>query len=342
MTVIPLPLWQPALLGTALPDGRVRCELCPHECVLAPGESGRCAVRRNDGGVLRTAAGSPAVAHLDAIERKPFYHAWPGRKVLTVAGPGCSFRCNYCLNYRLSQFGRDPAVPWTGSAAEPAAIVARADRERAAIGLSYSEPSLAVELTLELADRAAPHDLPILWKSNGFLTAAGADLVAPVLAAVNIDVKAATDAAHRRLTGAPLGPVLDTVRRLRAAGVWVEISTPLIPGISDRESDLRAIAGRLAEIDQTMPWHLLRFTPEYRMLRQDPTAPESLRRAREIGREAGLRFVYVERALGPEGRNTRCPGCDRELIARGLWETLSVTLAGGACPHCRASIPGRW
>jgi pyruvate formate lyase activating enzyme len=339
---VPAMTWVPAVLGEPAGHGKVRCELCPFQCALADGQAGACHVRRNRGGALETATFAAAVAHLDAIERKPLYHVRPGTRVLTVAAPGCTFRCDYCINYRLSQYGRSDMAPWAAPPARPADLVGQARAAGAAIGLSYSEPGLAPELTLALAEHATPAGVPVVWKSNGFLTARAVDLVAPVLTAVNIDVKAADDAAHRQLTGAPLRPVLDAIERFRAAGVWVEVSTPLIPGVSAEAAPLRAIAGMLATIDPQMPWHLVRFTPDFRMTDRPPTHPDELRAARDIGRAAGLEFIYVERALDAEGRRTDCPSCGTALVERGIWETLGNSIARGCCPGCARPVPGRW
>jgi pyruvate formate lyase activating enzyme len=336
------PSWIPAVLASPARQGRIRCDLCPFQCVLGDGQTGACRVRRNRAGTLETATFTAAVAHLDAIERKPFYHLRPGSMVLTVAGPGCTFRCDYCINHRLSQYGREDTAPWTGGPAQPRVLVGQARAAGAAIGLSYAEPGLAPELTLALAEHAVPAGVPVVWKSNGFLTEQAIDLVAPVLTAVNIDVKAAGDAAHRKLTGAPLGPVLRAIERFRALGVWVEISTPLIPGASAEIAEQRVIAATLAAIDRGMPWHLLRFTPDFRMRDQAPTAPAALRAAREAGRAAGLEYVYVERALGPGGRRTQCPACAAALVERGIWETLQNEITAGRCPRCQHKIPGRW
>ncbi|MEV4515512.1 AmmeMemoRadiSam system radical SAM enzyme [Dactylosporangium sp. NPDC049525] len=338
----PRPVWEAAVLGRPGPDGHVTCELCPEACDLAPGQTGVCAVRRNHDGALQTSTSAASVQHVDAVERKPFFHVRPGGRVLTLAAPGCTFRCNYCVNHRLSQYGRDAGISWTARPVQPADLVARARADGLMLGLSYAEPALAIELTLGLAEAAGPDGPPVLWKSNGYLTAAAADLVAPALTAVNIDVKAAREAPHRRLTGAPLAPVLRTVERLRAAGVWVEVTTPLIPSVSDSDDDVRAIARWLAGLDPAIPWHLVRFVPDYRMRRPDPTAPERLRRAAQLAREAGIQQVYCERALGPDGRSTRCPRCDTRVVERGVWETLSDDLVAGTCPACHTTIPGRW
>jgi len=336
------PAWRPALLGVPESSAGIRCELCPHQCALAPGESGICGVRRNHHGRLETATFAVAVAHLDAIERKPFYHVRPGTKVLTIAGPGCSFRCNFCINHGLSQYGQVATVPWAGEQARVEEVVERAIALGAGIGMSYSEPGLALELTLAIAERAKPAGIGLVWKTNGFLTARAIDLVAPVLDAVNIDLKAANERAHQRITGAPLQPVLEAIERFRAAGVWVEVSTPLIPGGASSDDELRQLARHVTRIDPGLPWHLLRFTPDFRMQRHAPTAPSALSRAVSIAREAGLEYVYVERALGAEGRRTRCPNCADVLIERGIWEAQRVRLTDGACPRCAKPIPGRW
>jgi pyruvate formate lyase activating enzyme len=334
--------WTPALLTSAGPDSSVTCRLCPFRCVLPEGRTGMCAVRANHAGRPVTAARTVAVAHLDAVERKPLFHVLPGRPVLTVAGPGCTFRCTYCINHRLSQYGRERDSLWRGEPADATALARHAHQVGAVLGMSYTEPSLAIELAVDLAQAAAPLGVPLLWKSNGFLTPEAVDVVAPLLTAVNIDVKAADDDTHRRLTGAPLGPVLDTVGRLRAAGVWVEVSTPLVPGTSDRPHQLAAIAARIAAIDPDIPWHPARFSPDHRMTRPAPTTPQTLGEAVTIGRAAGLRYVYVERALGPAGRRTVCTSCGQALVERDVWALAASALDDGACPTCRTPVPGIW
>ncbi|MYQ48848.1 radical SAM protein [Streptomyces sp. SID4985] len=334
--------WSRAGFYQVTADG-VQCVLCPFRCRLRPGETGACRVRRRRDDTVETLTLDTTVVHQDTVERKPFYHFRPGSRVITLAPPGCSFRCDYCVNHRLSQYGRDdgdtdrPTTP-----VDVDDVVERAAAERAGIALSYSEPSLAAELTLRLADVAATRGVPVLWKSNGFVTPEALDVLAPGLAAVNIDIKAADDTAHRRLTGAPLAPVLETVRALHRAGVWVEVSTPLIPGTSASDTQLDFIAGFLASVGREIPWHLLRFTPTYRMADEVPTTPERLARAVRIGRSAGLAHVYVERALGAKGRATHCPRCSAEVIGREVWGAVEVSLVDGACPVCGTVIPGVW
>jgi pyruvate formate lyase activating enzyme len=331
--------WVPGLLGEVTPRG-TRCGLCPHHCVLDPGQVGACQVRRGAaGGGLETATfGSSSVVHVDQVERKPLYHYRPGTPTVTLAAPGCSFRCDYCVNFRISQYGRDSEAAWDAQPVDPAEIVARAAALGGSVALSYTEPSLAPEMTLELARHGRDHGVEVVWKSNGFMTRAAVALCAPALAAVNIDVKGVDEESHRRLTGGSPGPVLDTIRAFREHGTWVEVATPLIPGVTDPERVSAALAG----ISPDIPWHLVRFTPAYRMRDRDPTAPGALARAAEAGRAAGLRYVYVERALGAAGRATRCPACQACVVSREVWSLGESRLRDGCCPDCGARIEGRW
>jgi pyruvate formate lyase activating enzyme len=335
-------LWRTADFHGPVVGGLIHCTLCPFRCGLRDGETGACRVRRRNGDHVETASFNSSAVHLQPIERKPLFHFRPGSEVLTLAPPGCSFRCDYCVNHRVSQYGRDQDADLPHSPVDPVDVVRRAAAQGAAVGLSYTEPSLAAELTLELASAAAHRGVPVLWKSNGFLTPEAAGSLVGALDAVNIDVKSGDDRSHRRLTGAPLGPVLETVRLLHAAGVWIESSTPLIPGVNDGPGDLRAIADFVAGIDPGIPWHLLRLTPAYRMTDARPTPPSDLVEAVRTGRAAGLRHVYVERALGAEGRATRCPGCAAVLVTRHLWKLDENRLDSGVCPDCRTPLEGRW
>jgi pyruvate formate lyase activating enzyme len=290
-------------------------------------------------GHLRERGGAPAGGGAQAA-----VHFRPGLETLTLAAPGCTFRCGYCLNAALSQYGREPDLPWSAAPADPDALVARAAARGAAIALSYSEPALAAELTLALhrAAAAQARPVPILWKSNGYLTRAALDLLAPCLAAANIDLKCPDDASHRRLTGAPLAPVLATLERLRGQGVWLEVSTPLIPSINAEPAAIRAMARRVLALGPETPWHLVRFLPDWRLAALPPTPPALLADAVAMAQDLGLQHVYVERALGDAGRRTRCPGCGAALIERGRWCVADNRLRGGGCPDCGRPLAGVW
>ncbi|MFG1722657.1 AmmeMemoRadiSam system radical SAM enzyme [Micromonospora chalcea] len=321
---------------------RIRCDLCPLRCMLRDGQTGECGVRRRAGEVLQTATFATVMQHVDANERKPFYHFRPGGRSLTLAAPGCTFACSYCINHRISQYGRETALAWSGQPVDPAEVVARAAAEGADICFSYTEPSLALELTEAVAALAGPAGVHVMWKSNGFLTPEAVERAAPLLDAVNIDVKAGDTAAHHRLTGAPLEPVLETMREFARRGVWLEVTTPLIPGCSAEPQQLAAIARTVASVSVEVPWHLVRFTPTYRMTAQAPTMPAELAEAVRIGHAAGLRHVYVERALGARGRETRCAACGVTIVRRGIWQLESCEVRAGGCPRCDHPIDGRW
>ena len=334
--------WAPA--DFYVRDGhRLRCTLCPHACELDDGDVGFCQVRRRIGERMETATQATSVRHLSPVERKPLYHFRPGIQVLTIASPGCSFTCHYCQNYRISQYGRVPEAVWSVEPASPEELVATAVACDRAIGLSYSEPSLAAELTEAIAEHARPAGVDLLWKTNGYLTPSAARRLVPCLAAVNLDIKTADERQHQKLTGASLAPVHEFLRLLVNEGVWVEVSTPLIPGFNDQRDSLSRISERLCSLSADIPWHLLRFTPEYHMSTYRPTHPEELRRAVDIAHEGGLNHVYVERALGQAARCTFCPRCGSEVVTRGLWKALAVGLSSeGACHSCGFSIAGRW
>ena len=338
--------WRAAKFQQSHPRG-IRCTLCPFSCLLGDGDVGRCNVRRRRGSELETATFATSVRHIHPIERKPFYHFLPGTRVLTLAAPGCTFRCTYCQNYRISQFGRDRNAAWTATPLGDSIddIIRAARAADAGIAFSYSEPILSSELTLTLAPRARRAGLPVVWKSNGFVTPEAAEELAGAIDAVNVDLKTVDDDAHRQLTGAPVHPVLAAIRTWAKRGVWIELSTPLIPGFNTSPESLRAMATTicsLTELGPDIPWHLVRFHPDYRLLHSPPTHPDLLRQARTIAADEGLRHVYIERALGECGRNTFCPKCNALVVRRAIWALKRQFLDTAACRQCKTPIPGRW
>lgn len=336
------PTWTPAEFAAPTADGRLGCWLCPHLCTLRDGQLGRCKVRRRRGDELETATFATTTWHVTAIERKPLYHFLPGTQVLTLAAPGCTFACTYCQNFRLSQFGRDVEATWTAEPVDAGTIVERARAlDVGAIGFSYAEPILSAELTLALAPLARAAGLAVVWKSNGFVTEPALARLAEAVDAVNIDLKTADDASHRALTGAAVGPVLAAIREFHARGIWVEVSTPIIPGLHTADM-LARLAAHIAAVDPDIPWHLLRFHPDHRLIHPPPTSPTLLAAAVDQAHAAGLRYVYVERALGDAARTTRCPHCRAVAIEREPWLLRGVHLADGQCVACATSIAGVW
>ncbi len=335
----PLPAWRPARFYETNTE-RITCTLCPFGCSLADGDHGRCHVRRRRGDGMETATFATAVLHAQPIERKPLHHVRPGKTVLTVAAPGCTFACTYCQNFPLSQHGRTAEAPWTARPITAPELVSACVEKGALLAFSYTEPILAAELTLEAA--ALRNEPFVVWKTNGFTTPAAARLVAPALLAANVDLKTPSDDSHKRLTAAPLSPVLDVLTIWKECGLWLEISTPLIPGLNTDDASLRSLARLVFSLGAETPWHLVRFHPDYRLQETPPTHPDLLRRAVAIAREVGLAHVYVERALGEDGRNTRCAGCGATVVRRDVWALAESRLVHGHCHHCARKVPGRW
>ncbi|HOO78544.1 MAG TPA: AmmeMemoRadiSam system radical SAM enzyme [bacterium] len=320
----------------------VVCGLCAHRCRIPAGRRGLCRVRENRSGRLEALSyGRLAAAHIDPIEKKPFFHVLPGSAAFSVATVGCNMTCRHCQNASLSQ--PDPAAPVPGREVAPEAVVAAArDGGCASIAYTYSEPTVFYEYARDIALRARAAGLRNLFVSNGYMSPEAADEASTWLDGANIDLKAFDDDFYREVCGARLAPVLDTIARLKERGVWIEVTTLIIPGYNDDTARLRELARYLAGLDPGLPWHLSAFFPTYRLTDAPPTTPEILRRAREIGREEGLRFVYTGNVPGEEGENTFCPSCGKVLIERLGYRSDPERLRGGVCPDCGEAIPGIW
>lgn len=341
MTILTDNRWQPADFWSRDREGGLWCHLCPFHCHFTDDTVGRCRVRRRRGDHLETATFALPLRHRQPIERKPFYHVHPGAMTLTLASPGCNFRCDYCQNASFAHAEPEEAMAPDTPALDPAALVAETGRDGLILALSFTEPTLAAEATLALHDHAAGR-IPIVWKSNGFITPKAVSRLAPALTAVNIDLKAADPDTHLRLAAAPLGPVIKGMHAFATAGVWVEVSTTVIPGVNDHPTALAAMAAMVADLGADTPWHLRRFHPDHQRQDTDPTSPATLSQAVRIAHDAGLRHVYVERALGPDGRTTRCHACGEIVITRHVAGFLASELDKGGCPGCGTALAGRW
>lgn len=334
-----------AMLWDALPDGRVRCHLCAFRCILRPSTRGVCRVRENRDGALVTLVYGRAVAEeIDPIEKKPLFHFLPGTASYSIATVGCNFRCQFCQNWEISQIVRDAQLI-VRRELPPEVVVAKA-RETgcASIAYTYTEPTIFFEYAYETARLARQAGLRNVFVTNGYETPEAIEAIAPFLDAANVDLKAFSDEYYRRVCGARLQPVLDTLRLMVRLGIWVEVTTLLVPGLNDSEEELRELTSFIAgELGPDVPWHVSRFFPAYKMADHAVTPAESIRRALRIGREAGLRYVYGGNLPLSEGQeDTACPNCHRVVIERaGVWLRANH-LRDGRCPDCGTPIPGRW
>ena len=332
----------PTVLATALPDGSVRCGVCAHRCLVRPGRHGICGVRENRAGrLLCTAYGAVAAAGLDPIEKKPLFHVDPGTLAYSIATVGCPFHCTFCQNWEIAQgprLGLDiPQQPMS-----PRAVVAAARRSGASsIAYTYVEPTVFLEYALDTGRLARAAGLRNLFITDGYATPEAVDLLAEVLDAANVDLKSFDDAFYRRLCGARLAHVLEAIVAMRRAGIWLEVTTLVIPGLNDGDAELRSLAGWVVDtLGPATPWHVSRFFPAHRMRDVPPTPLGTLARAAEIGRDAGLAHVYVGNAPELALEDTRCAGCGRVVIERAGYRSRSLLTDAGACPACARPLEG--
>jgi len=331
-----------AMLFSYLDKKRVACELCAHGCVLNDGQFGICGVRQNIDGILYTHVFEEAIAaHVDPIEKKPFFHFLPGTKSLSIATIGCNFRCPFCQNWEISQTRlTDEKSEVSGNFLPVKEIVRQALRnECASISYTYTEPTIFFEYAYETARLAKESGLKNNFVTNGFMTEKALKTIRPYLDAANVDLKFFRDESYKQICKARLQPVLDSICKMRELGIWVEVTTLVVPGLNDSDEELRNIAHFLVETDPDIPWHISRFHPDYEYLDARPTPISTLKKAREIGRSAGLRYIYLGNVWG-EGEDTNCPSCGQLLISReGFW-VKSNQVKDGHCPKCGQTIAG--
>ena len=339
-----------AALYTRLEDGRVRCSLCAHRCTIAEGKRGVCQVRENRDGTLYSLVYGQLISQaVDPIEKKPLFHFYPGSTSFSVATVGCNFRCSFCQNAGISQLVRDGNGSIEGQEVLPERIVRAAQHYQCrSISYTYTEPTVFYEYTYDIATLAHAAGLANVYVTNGYMTAEMLDTISwddrpPLIDAANVDLKAFTDAFYRRECGASLQPVLDSLVLMKKRGVWLEVTTLLIPDLNDAEDELRAMTRWLVtELGPDTPWHVSRFHPTYKRTDKPPTPVSTLHRAREIGLEAGLHYVYEGNVPGGGGEDTLCPQCGQVVIKRVGFDVYASKLQGGKCAFCGAAVAGVW
>ena len=322
-------------------NNQVRCDLCRFRCLISDGARGICAVRENRGGTLYSLVyGKLCAEHIDPIEKKPLFHVMPGSRTYSIATVGCNFHCRHCQNYSISQVDRNEPV--RGAVQTPQEIVQRAiDSGCHSISYTYTEPTIFYEFAYDTARLAHEAGLKNIFVTNGYIGREALATIAPFLDAANIDLKGFSEGFYREVVHARLSEVLDSIIEYRKQGVWLELTTLIIPGLNDSESDLRGIAEFIvANLGIDTPWHVSQFHPTY-LLNDRPRTPVStLRRARDIGRAAGLRFVYEGNVPGEGGENTYCYSCSAVLIRRYGYAIETDRISNGTCPDCGAEIAG--
>jgi pyruvate formate lyase activating enzyme len=322
-------------------DGDVECSLCHQQCHIRPGKRGICGVRENQNGKLMTLVyGSLVAANSDPIEKKPFVHFLPGSLAYSIATVGCNFRCLHCQNADISQLPRETGhIP--GEFVAPKNVIAEATALGCqSIAYTYSEPTIFFEYAFDVATLAREAGLKNVFVSNGYMGEEAAQKIAPLLDGINIDLKG-DDQFYRKVCGAKLEPVKHNIDLFCKKGVWVEVTTLLIPGYNDSEEVLQDLAGFLAGVSLDIPWHISAFYPTYKMKDVPSTGIETLRRGLKAGREAGLKHVYAGNISG-ESEDTICPVCKEEQIKRLGYRIIRNSVINGHCSKCGSTLAGVW
>ena len=324
---------------------RIRCYSCGHECPIPDGAAGVCKVRFNQGGRLLVPWGYVGGVQCDPVEKKPFFHAYPGALAYSFGMLGCDLHCSYCQNWVTSQALRDPEAVAPPMDTTPASLVQDALRQRAKIVVStYNEPLITTEWAVAIFKEAREHGLVTGFVSNGNGTPQVLEYLRPHIDLYKVDLKSFDDRHYREL-GGRLQPILDTIKWLHGSGIWVEIVTLLIPGFNDGEQELRGLTEFIAAVSVDIPWHVTAFHQDYKMTDPANTTAADLLRAVQIARDAGLRYIYPGNMPGRVGdlEDTHCASCGETLIARYGYLIRKYNVSpDGACPRCAAKIPGRW
>lgn len=323
-------------------DDKVECLLCRHRCLIPEGKRGICGVRENRGGLLYTLVyGLPCAWHVDPIEKKPLYHFFPGSKAFSIATVGCNFRCLHCQNHEISQLPRG-SDRIAGHAMTPEEVVEEARAEGCrSISYTYTEPTMFYEYAFDIARLAKAGGIFNNFVTNGYIEDEPLAAISPYLDGANIDLKGFSDAFYKKVCGATLEGVLATIKKYKSLGIWIELTTLIIPGYNDGDDELRRLAAFIAEDDgPETPWHVSAFHPTYRLTEAPQTPAKTLVRAREIGLEAGLRYVYTGNIQDIPGEDTYCHACKKPVIKRRGFSVREYKIADGACLFCGAHVDG--
>jgi pyruvate formate lyase activating enzyme len=333
-----------ALLYEKLDNNLVHCYLCAHHCRIAEEKFGFCGVRQNIAGTLYTYAyGELAAAHIDPIEKKPLYHFLPGSSSYSIATIGCNFRCGFCQNWQISQASFRQSQAGSFASKEefsPEEIVKTAlENNCESISYTYTEPTIFFEYALETAKIAKANNLRNIFVTNGYMTKECLEMIKKYLDAANVDLKFFNNDSYKRVCGASLQPVLDSIKLMHDFGIWVEVTTLVVPEENDYQEELNGIARFIAGIDKNIPWHISRFHPDYKFTGHGATSLETLKKAEAFGRKAGLNYIYVGNAFGFDN-DTRCQSCAKLLIKREGFGVSEYNIKKGKCIFCDVKIPG--
>lgn len=339
-------------------DGKVKCLTCSHKCIITPSRTGICGVRKNiDGKLVLLVYGRAIASHSDPVEKKPLHHFLPGTQIYSIGTIGCNLKCDFCQNWDISQI--EHAAPKTtpgvgdiedsalGKSIPPEAFPDIVNRGRfRSVAFTYNEPSIFTEYAMDVSAQVKPLGVKTVYVTNGFESAETVANITGVIDAMNIDLKAFTEDFYRKHCKAQLAPVMETIKRARAAGIWVEVTTLLIPDENDGDDELKKLTQWLSSVDVNIPWHISSFHPDFKMMNKHRTPISTLQRAYAIGKAAGLNYIYMGNVGAAGKADTECPKCHTVLIRRQGMMCTEVQAQfdqdAGTCRKCGTAIPGVW
>jgi pyruvate formate lyase activating enzyme len=329
-----------AMLYKKMEGGKVSCFLCSHNCLISDGKFGICNVRENKEGTLYTHSyGKLIVQNVDPVEKKPLYHFFPGSSSFSIAAVGCNFQCGFCQNWQISQVKEAKTLGLYPEEVNPVDVVNRAIQSGSkSISYTYTEPTIFFEYAYEISQLAKKEGLLNIFVTNGFMTEEMIQAIHPCLDGANIDLKSFRDDYYKKICRGRLPPVLKSIEKMKKLDIWIEVTTLVVPGQNDSEEELKKIARFLVDLDPSIPWHISRFYPQYKMEESESTPLEKLNRASEIGKNAGLRYVYLGNV--GEGNNTYCYKCGLLLVERFGFSIKTYQIKEGHCPDCGSPIHG--
>ncbi len=331
-----------ASLYERLSHDRVRCNLCAHHCLIADGQSGICKARKNIMGTLYTLVYNHTISqHIDPIEKKPLYHFYPGSTAYSISTPGCNFHCQWCQNWDIAQMSGGDGQDY-GHDATPERIISYAQASGShSIAYTYTEPTVFFEYSYDIARLAYEVGIANIYITNGYMTQEVLAHISPYLDAANVDLKSFREKTYHRYIGGKLQPVLDNLKLMKEYGIWLEVTTLVIPGITDDAVEFRDIAQFIAqELGADTPWHISRFFPNYMMSHLLPTSITILNKAKQIGLDEGLHYVYLDNVAGMS--DTICHHCGQILIRRKKYWVDGNDIEKGCCPNCATPVAGIW
>ncbi len=317
----------------------MQCYLCSHKCIIKPSQYGLCRVRKNIDGVLYTLVYGKIIAeNIDPIEKKPLYHFLPGTNTFSIAAPGCNFKCRFCQNWQISQVELTQDQDW-GKKVSPKEVVQKAKEYGCqSISFTYTEPTVFFEYAYDIAKIAKQEGLYTTFVTNGYMSPEAIEKINPYLDAVNVDLKSFREEFYKSLCKAKLEPVLNSIRAMKKAGLWVEVTTLIVPGQNSSFQELKDIANFISSLGKETPWHISRFHPDYQCSQIPATPMDKLKEAETLGRLAGLKYVYLGNISSQT--NTYCYKCKRILIKRIYFSLEEYNLRNSKCQYCGETLDG--